>query len=59
MIAVVYAGLEERNKAFEWLEKSVDEHDLTNWCAKVVPYFNNLHSDQRWAKLMIRMGSAG
>ena len=58
MIASVYAGLGEKNKVFEWLEKSVKEHDPTNWCTKVVPTFDDLHSDTRWRKLMEKMGLA-
>ena len=58
MIASVYAGLGEKDKVFEWLEKSVKEHDPTNWCTKVVPTFDDLHSDTRWRKLMEKMGLA-
>ena len=52
-IAVVYAELGETDKVFEWLEKSVEEHDPNNIAMKF--YFNDLHSDPRWAKLMEKM----
>jgi hypothetical protein len=58
MIASVYTGLGEKDNVFEWLEKSVEEHDATNWCIKVEPIFDDLHSDPRWKKLMEKMGLA-
>ena len=58
MIARVYAGLGEKDKTFEWLDKSVEVRDPENWCIKVDPYFDDLRSDPRWSKLMERMGLA-
>ena len=56
MIAVVYVGLGEKDKVFEWLLKSFEGHDAVNWCIKVEPIFDDLHSDIRWTKLMKKMG---
>jgi TolB-like protein/class 3 adenylate cyclase/Tfp pilus assembly protein PilF len=57
-IAVVYAGLGEKVNAFEWLEKSVEEHNVNNWVLKVSPIFDDLRSDSRWTKLMEKMNLA-
>ena len=58
MIANVYSGLGDKDKAFEWLEKAFEERDNNNWSIKVTPTFDGLHSDPRWTKLMERMGLA-
>lgn len=34
LIAAVYTGLGDKNKAFKWLEKAFEEHAFTNWCIK-------------------------
>jgi TolB-like protein/DNA-binding winged helix-turn-helix (wHTH) protein len=54
-IAVIYAGLGERNQAIEWLQKAyqVRDHDLV--LAKVWPQFDPLHSDPPFQDLLRRM----
>jgi TolB-like protein/DNA-binding winged helix-turn-helix (wHTH) protein len=54
--ALIYTGLGDKDKAFEYLEKSYQgrEHDLV--FSKVWPQFDPLHSDPRWADLMRRVG---
>ena len=52
-LARIYAGLSEKDKAFEWLQKGFDEH--SNAGIKVVPAFDPLHSDPRFADLLRRM----
>ena len=58
IIAVVYAGLGEKVKAFEWLEKSIEEHNFSNWALKGMPVHDDLRSDPRWTKLMEKMNLA-
>ena len=58
LIAAVYTGLGDKNKAFKWLERAFEERDFTNWCIKEDPRLEDLHSDPRWTKLMERMGLA-
>jgi TolB-like protein/Tfp pilus assembly protein PilF len=53
--AIVYAGLENRDQAFAWLEKAYQEHDEFS-DLKVAPMFENLHSDPRFADLVRRVG---
>ena len=55
-IAVVYAGLGNRDRALEWLEKACREHDA--WIAqlKVDPLFDGLRSDPRFGELLRKVG---
>ncbi len=58
LVAVLYGGLGDKDKAFEWLEKGFEDHDPMNWCIKVEPMFDSLHSDPRWKQLMKKMNLA-
>ncbi len=55
-IAVVYAGLDERKLALDWLEKSRDER--FNWLPfiKVDPVLKNLRSEPRFIELAKSLG---
>jgi tetratricopeptide (TPR) repeat protein len=55
-IAVVYAGLGDRDQAFAWLEKAFDERPRTMLSLKVNPRLDPLRSDPRFAILMRRVG---
>ncbi|HEX7333167.1 MAG TPA: protein kinase [Pyrinomonadaceae bacterium] len=54
--AVVYAGLDERRLALDWLEKSQQER--FNWLPfiKVDPVFKKLRSEQRFVELSKNLG---
>jgi TolB-like protein/tetratricopeptide (TPR) repeat protein len=54
-VAISYAELGEKDKAFFWLERSYEEH-LIPFYIKVQPAFDNLRSDPRYADLLRRMG---
>ena len=54
-IAVLYAGLGEKDKAFHWLEKAYDERDHWMPSLKVVPLFDNIRRDPRYADLLRRL----
>ncbi len=54
--AVVYTGLDDRNAAFEWLEKARTEKDSRLVTIKVHPRFKKLRGDPRFAQLLQRMG---
>jgi serine/threonine protein kinase/Tfp pilus assembly protein PilF len=54
-IALVYAGLEEKDLAFEWLDIAYESHSL-NFLLKVDPQLDGLHSDPRFQKLVQRIG---
>src|SRR6266567_1174617 len=52
----VYAGLGDKDKAFEWLEKAYQERsDLLAWFRKD-PESKNLQSDPRFATMMHKVG---
>jgi eukaryotic-like serine/threonine-protein kinase len=51
--ALIYAGLVEKDKAFEWLEKAYEEHYII--AIKVSPVFDPLRSDPRFTDLLRRM----
>jgi tetratricopeptide (TPR) repeat protein len=59
-IAGIYALLDEKDEAFEWLEKAYDERaPRIGFCAlNVYPgwMFNNLRSDPRFEDLLLRLG---
>ncbi len=55
-IALVYAGLGEKDQAFAWLEKAYEEHSFNLVWLKVEPRWDTLRSDQRFADLMRRVG---
>ena len=57
-LARIYAGLGDRDQAFEWLERDFRQRSgvlphITWWF-----YFDDLRSDQRYADLVRRMGLA-
>jgi TolB-like protein len=55
-IALVYAGLGEKDAAFTWLEKSYDVRDKGLTYLKIDPCMDPLRSDPRFARLVRRVG---
>ena len=51
--AVIYGALGEKDKAFEWLDKSVDEHFASH--VKTSPDFDPLRQDPRFTDVLRRM----
>ena len=54
-IALVYAGLGEKDLAFEFLERAYDERDKGMLWLKVDPPLDPLRSDPRFQDLLRRM----
>jgi TolB-like protein/Tfp pilus assembly protein PilF len=54
--AQVYASIGEKDLAFEWLEKAYEERSPLLVYAKVMPYYDALRSDPRFATLLKRLG---
>ena len=54
--ASVYAGLNERDEAFKWLERAVDDRDGRLVMLKVDPMFAGLRDDPRYAGLLHKVG---
>ncbi|HLG15085.1 MAG TPA: winged helix-turn-helix domain-containing protein [Blastocatellia bacterium] len=57
-IAAIYAGLDEKDHAFKWLERAYDERDIWLMNLKVDPVMKNLRSDRRFKDLLGRIGLA-
>jgi TolB-like protein/Tfp pilus assembly protein PilF len=57
-LALIYTSLGEKDLAFDWLEKGVEEHFLTMGALKLDPMFDGLREDPRFDSLLQRMGLA-
>jgi serine/threonine protein kinase/Tfp pilus assembly protein PilF len=55
-IALIYNGLDERDKAFAWLERGFVQRDPKMVFLKVEPKWNNLRDDPRFQDLLQRVG---
>ena len=54
-IAIIYIGLGDRTKAFEWLDKAYDNRSYKLLFLKVDPIFDRLRSDPRFKALLKKM----
>ncbi len=54
-VSRVYIALDDRESAFEWLNKACDVHDPFVWRLKFFPEFDALESDPRYQALLRRM----
>ena len=55
-LAVVYAGLDDKDKTFAWLEKGYAGSQCLYRIPKLEPLLEPLHSDARWTHLERRVG---
>jgi TolB-like protein/Tfp pilus assembly protein PilF len=55
-IALIYAGLGDKNEAFKWLEESYRAHDVGLTYLKIDPCLAPLRSDARFNSLLGRVG---
>ncbi|MDQ2938060.1 MAG: tetratricopeptide repeat protein, partial [Acidobacteriota bacterium] len=51
-VAIIYAGLGEKDQAFSWLEKAYEEHSFNIVTLRVEPRWDSIRSDPRFAELM-------
>jgi TolB-like protein/Flp pilus assembly protein TadD len=56
VFAIVYAGLGDKDRAFEWLVKGYDDRPSTAMRVKVEPRLESLRSDPRFADFIRKMG---
>jgi len=56
LIAMVYIALNEKDKAFAWLDEGEKAHDLYIMRLKIDSRFDSLRSDPRFAELVRRIG---
>jgi eukaryotic-like serine/threonine-protein kinase len=57
-IAIIYAGLGEKDQALAWLERGYEERSYFSLYAKVDPVFDGIRSDPIFASLTRQMGLA-
>lgn len=55
-LAMVYVGLRDKDKAFEWLERAVMDRTAAITYLNVWPFFDSLKSDLRFERLVRRIG---
>ena len=55
-VAAIHAAMNEKDRAFEWLEKAYEERDIWMMNLKVDPVFSKLRSDRRFQDLLTRAG---
>jgi tetratricopeptide (TPR) repeat protein len=53
-IALIYTGLNDRDRAFAWLEKAYNEHATYLLFLKVDPVYSGLQSDPKFQELLRR-----
>ena len=56
LVALAYTALDDRDRAFRWLESAYGEHDTFLPWLKVDPEFEVLHGDPRFDDLVRRIG---
>lgn len=57
-LVVVYAGLDDKDKAFAWLEKAFKDRSVFLAFLRLEPLMDSLESDPRWKALEQRVGIA-
>jgi TolB-like protein/Tfp pilus assembly protein PilF len=55
-IALIYAGLGDKDQAVRWLEKAYDQHDFQMQWLDAEPRWDNLRSDPRFQDLIRKIG---
>jgi tetratricopeptide (TPR) repeat protein len=56
-IASAYAWRDDADRAFEWLDRAIDENQAMD-TLKTEPFFRNLYDDPRWEETLARVGLA-
>jgi hypothetical protein len=56
MIATLYWLLEEKDAAFEWLERAIEERAYRLCFAKYMPTLRMMDSDPRFLGILRRLG---
>jgi len=55
--AALYAWCDEKDQAFEWLNRAIDRKDLLTIFIEAHPAYDNLRDDPRYANLLKRIGA--
>lgn len=59
LISLIYNGLGDEKKMYEYLEKAHNQKDPFQFTLKTIPMFKKYHSDPRFISLLKRMGLDG
>ena len=54
-VAAIYAGLNDQQEAFKWLDKAVEERDIWLMNLKVDPVFSKLRSQRKFTDTLARI----
>ena len=57
-LAMIYFGLGENDKAFEWLDKACEQRSLQLFWIKTLPELDSVRSDPRFQNILRRMNLA-
>jgi serine/threonine protein kinase/Tfp pilus assembly protein PilF len=55
-MAAIYAGLDDKERTLEWLERAYEEKDGSMVFLKVIPIFDSLRSNPRFISILKNMG---
>jgi tetratricopeptide (TPR) repeat protein len=55
-IACIYAGMNDRDQAIQWLEKGFRDHEVEMYWTNVDPVLVPLHNDPRFKELVAKIG---
>lgn len=55
-IAMIYSQMDERELAYQWLEKAYQDHEVEMYWLKVEPPFEPIHDDPRWQSMLDKVG---
>jgi len=55
-IAIVYAGLGDKDQAFAWLERALDDRTWSLYLLRVEPMLDGIRADPRFERLIQRVG---
>jgi len=55
-VAIVYAALNEKEMALEWLEKSYQRHEESLWSIAIDPKFDNIKAEPQFKALVKKLG---
>jgi TolB-like protein/pimeloyl-ACP methyl ester carboxylesterase/Flp pilus assembly protein TadD len=57
-LAIIHTGLNQKDQAFEWLERAYEAHAVDFFTLNVEPMFDQLRSDPRFTDIVRRIGLA-
>lgn len=57
-VAQAYAYVGDADAAFHWLDKSIEQNEDGLSEQFLLPFYQNVHADPRWAAFLHRMGSS-